>query len=65
MLAEFRSVVEAVECVVEVQEKFKAISESMIEARRMLFRIRVNQSGVIEKEDGALHGSGVNVAERL
>ena len=65
VLAEFRSVVEAVQCAVEVQEKLKAINEPVAEARRMLFRIGVNQGDVIEEEAGTIYGDGVNVAARL
>jgi adenylate cyclase len=65
VLAEFRSVVEAVQCAVEVQEKLKAINEPVAEERRMLFRIGVNQGDVIEEEDGTIYGDGVNVAARL
>ncbi|MDP6952765.1 MAG: adenylate/guanylate cyclase domain-containing protein [Alphaproteobacteria bacterium] len=65
VLAEFRSVVEAVQCAVEVQEKLKAINAPVAEERRMLFRIGVNFGDIIEEEDGTLYGSGVNVAARL
>ena len=65
VLAEFRSVVEAVQCAVEVQEKLAEINAPVAEARRMLFRIGVNQGDVIEEEDGTIYGDGVNVAARL
>jgi adenylate cyclase len=65
VLAEFRSVVEAVQCAVDVQEKLKAVNEPVSEDRRMVFRIGVNQGDVIEQPDGTIYGDGVNVAARL
>lgn len=65
VLAEFRSVVEAVQCAVEVQEKLKAINEPVAKERRMSFRIGVNPGDVIEEQDGTFYGDGVNVAARL
>jgi len=65
VLAEFPSVVEAVECAVAVQERLAEINASLPEDRRMLFRIGVNQGDVIEEADGTVYGGGVNVAARL
>jgi class 3 adenylate cyclase len=65
VLAEFPSVVEAVECAVAVQERLAEINAPLPEDRRMLFRIGVNQGDVIEEADGTVYGGGVNVAARL
>jgi adenylate cyclase len=65
VLAEFPSVVEAVECAVAVQERLAEINDPLPAERRMLFRIGVNQGDVIEEADGTVYGGGVNVAARL
>jgi TolB-like protein/Tfp pilus assembly protein PilF len=64
LLAEFASVVDAVQCAVAVQNEFKARNAQLPEDRRMEFRIGVNLGDVIE-EDGRLYGDGVNIAARL
>jgi adenylate cyclase len=64
VLAEFKSVVDAVRCVVEIQEEFKARNAEVPENRKMEFRIGVNLGDVIE--DGEqIYGDGVNIAARL
>jgi adenylate cyclase len=64
LLAEFASVVDAVQCAVAVQQELKARNEERPENRRMTFRIGINLGDVIE-EDGSLFGDGVNIAARL
>ena len=64
LLAEFGSVVDAVQCAVEIQDELKARNEELPEASRMFFRIGINLGDVIEKE-GNIYGDGVNVAARL
>ena len=64
LLAEFGSVVDAVECSVEVQKEPKTRNAELPENRRMEFRIGVNLGDVIE-EEGKLFGDGVNIAARL
>ena len=64
LLAEFDSVVDAVQCAVEIQKEIKARNEELPEASRMPFRIGINLGDVIE-EGGNLYGDGVNVASRL
>jgi adenylate cyclase len=64
ILAEFGSVVNAVECAIAVQ-KTMAQRNSTVEAeRQMLFRIGVNLGDVIHDE-ARVYGDGVNVAARL
>jgi len=64
ILAEFTSVVEAVNCAVEVQNAIKAENSSLTPERRMDFRIGVN-SGDVMVEGDQIYGDGVNVAARL
>ena len=64
LLAEFESVVDAVQCAMEIQKEIKARNEELPEGSRMPFRIGINLGDVIE-EDGNLYGDGVNVASRL
>ena len=64
ILAEFGSVVDAVQCAVAAQNEFKARNAELRENRRMMFRIGVNLGDVIE-EEGRIYGDGVNIAARL
>ena len=64
LLAEFASVVDAVQCAVAVQKEFQAHNAELPENRRMLFRIGVNLGDVIE-EGIRIYGDGVNIAARL
>jgi len=64
MLAEFASVVDAVQCAVETQNVLKAKNEDFPESRRMVFRIGVNLGDVIQEGD-RIYGDGVNIAARI
>jgi adenylate cyclase len=64
LLAEFASVVDAVQCSVAAQNEFKARNAELPENRRMVFRIGVNLGDVIEEEN-RIYGDGVNIAARL
>jgi adenylate cyclase len=64
LLSEFSSVVDAVQCAVEIHEVIRAKNEELPEDRRMLFRIGVNLGDVIE-EGNRIYGDGVNIAARL
>ena len=64
LLAEFTSVVDAVQCSVAAQKELQARNTEMPENRKMQFRIGVNLGDVIE-EDFRLYGDGVNIAARL
>jgi len=64
LLAEFGSVVDAVQCAVAVQKEFQARNAELPENRRMEFRIGINLGDVIEEED-RIYGDGVNIAARL
>ena len=64
VLAEFTSLVEAVNCAVEIQGALKAENQNLPPGRRMEFRIGVNLGDVIVEGD-QIYGDGVNVAARL
>ena len=64
VLAEFASVVEAVNCAVEIQTGLKADNASIAPEGRMEFRIGVNLGDVMV-EGAQIYGDGVNVAARL
>jgi adenylate cyclase len=64
ILAEFASVVDAVQCGVAVQNELKARNADLPENRRMQFRIGINLGDVIE-EGERIYGDGVNIAARL
>src|SRR5713101_2668389 len=64
VLAEFVSVVNAVQCAVEIQTTLKSKNAPLPPERRMEFRIGINLGDVIA--DGVeIYGDGVNVAARL
>jgi adenylate cyclase len=64
LMAEFASVVDAVECAVEIQKELKTRNADFPENRRMEFRIGINLGDVIE-EEGRIYGDGVNIAARI
>ena len=64
LMAEFASPVEAVGCAVEVQRELSRRNGQLAEHRRMDFRVGINLGDVLER-DGALFGSGVNIAARM
>src|SRR5215510_4915082 len=64
LLAEFPSVVEAVQCAVEVQRELKAKNAALPVSRRVEFRIGINLGEVVV-EGEEIYGDGVNIAVRL
>jgi adenylate cyclase len=64
VLAEFSSVVDAVQCAVDIQLELHARNAALTVARRMRFRIGINLGDVIV-EGERLYGDGVNIAARL
>ena len=64
VLAEFSSVVEAVNCAVEIQKTLKAENQDLAPERRMEFRVGINLGDVMV-EGQQIYGDGVNVAARL
>ena len=65
VLAVFGSVVEAVQCAVNVQSELAVRNSAMPKSRRMDFRVGINLGDIIEQDDGTIYGDGVNVAARL
>ncbi|RPI71327.1 MAG: tetratricopeptide repeat protein, partial [Geobacteraceae bacterium] len=64
LLAEFASVVDAVQCAVAAQKELQARNTELPDNRKMQFRIGVNLGDVIE-EESRIYGDGVNIAARL
>ncbi len=64
ILAEFASVVDAVNGAMKIQDEIKKRNADRPEARRMEFRIGINLGDVIENED-RIYGDGVNIAARV
>ncbi len=64
-LVEFRSVVDAVRCAIEVQTGMVERNAGVPEDRRIELRIGVHLGDVVEEADGDLMGDGVNIAARL
>jgi adenylate cyclase len=64
VLAEFASVVQAVNCAVDIQTALKAENAKLPPERRMEFRIGVNLGDVMVEGD-QIYGDGINVAARL
>src|ERR1700683_5456050 len=64
-IVEFRSVVDAVRCAIEVQNAMVDRNAGVPEDRRIVFRIGIHLGDVVEETDGDLMGDGVNIAARL
>ena len=65
ILIEFRSVVDAVRCAIEVQNGMVERNAGLPENRRIQFRVGIHVGDVVEEADGDLMGDGVNIAARL
>ncbi len=65
ILIEFRSVVDAVRCAIEVQNRMAERNAGLPTERRIDFRIGIHLGDVVEEADGDLMGDGVNIAARL
>jgi len=64
ILAEFSSVVDAVQGAVSIQKELKARNAKLPDHRKMEFRIGINLGDVIVEGD-RIYGDGVNIAARL
>jgi adenylate cyclase len=64
-LVEFRSVVDAVRCAIEVQTGMVERNAGLPPERRIEFRVGIHLGDVVEEADGDLMGDGVNIAARL
>jgi TolB-like protein/class 3 adenylate cyclase/Flp pilus assembly protein TadD len=64
-IIEFRSVVDAVRCAIEVQNGMVERNAGLSPDRRIEFRVGIHLGDVVEESDGDLMGDGVNIAARL
>ena len=64
-IIEFRSVVDAVRCAIEIQNGLIERNAGVPEDRRIEFRVGIHVGDVVEESDGDLMGDGVNIAARL
>ncbi len=64
-LIEFRSVVDAVRCAIEIQNGLIERNAGVPPERRIEFRVGIHLGDVVEEADGDLMGDGVNIAARL
>ena len=64
-IAEFRSVVDAVRCAIEVQTGMVKRNAGVAPDKRIEFRIGIHLGDVVEEADEDLMGDGVNIAARL
>ncbi len=64
-IIEFRSVVNAVRCGIEIQNGLIERNAGVPEDRRIEFRVGIHVGDVVEESDGDLMGDGVNIAARL
>ncbi len=64
LMADFGSVVDAVESAVEIQKALRIRNAQLPEDRRMAFRMGINLGDVVEDEE-EIYGDGVNIAARL
>ena len=65
IIIEFRSVVDAVRCAIEVQTGLIDRNAGVQPERRIEFRVGIHLGDVVEESDGDLMGDGVNIAARL
>ena len=64
-IIEFRSVVDAVRCAIEIQTGLNERNAGVPPEKRIEFRVGVHLGDVVEESDGDLMGDGVNIAARL
>ena len=64
-IIEFRSVVDAVRCAIELQNAMVERNAGVPPERRIEFRVGIHVGDVVEEADGDLMGDGVNIAARL
>ena len=64
LLADFSSVIDAVNCAVEVQRELAERNAELPDSRKMEFRIGINLGDVVG-EEGRIYGDGVNIAARV
>src|SRR5271170_7245708 len=65
LIVEFRSVVDAVRCAIEMQSGMVERNAGVAADKRVEFRVGIHLGDVVEENDGDLMGDGVNIAARL
>jgi adenylate cyclase len=64
-IVEFRSVVDAVRCAIELQNGMRERNTGVPDDQKIQFRVGIHLGDVVEESDGDLMGDGVNIAARL
>jgi TolB-like protein/class 3 adenylate cyclase len=64
-IVEFRSVVDAVNCAIELQNAMVERNAGVPEDRRIEFRMGIHLGDVVKESDGDLMGDGINIAARI
>ena len=64
-IVEFRSVVDAVNCAIEIQRAMVERNAEVAPDKRIEFRVGIHLGDVVEESDGDLMGDGINIAARL
>jgi adenylate cyclase len=64
-IIEFRSVIDAVNCAIEIQRAMIERNAEVTPHKRIEFRVGIHLGDVVEESDGDLMGDGVNIASRL
>jgi adenylate cyclase len=64
-VVEFRSIVDTVNCAIEVQRAMVERNAEVAPDKRIEFRIGIHLGDVVEESDGDLMGDGINIAARL
>ena len=64
-IIEFRSVVDALRCAIDVQNGMAVGNASLPSHEHIVFRVGIHLGDVVEEADGDLMGDGVNIAARL
>jgi adenylate cyclase len=64
-IVEFRSVVDAVRCAIEVQSGLAERNAGLPPEKRIEYRVSIHLGDVVEEADGDLMGDGINIAARL
>jgi class 3 adenylate cyclase len=64
-IIEFRSVVDALNCAIELQREMVERNAEVAPEKRIEFRVGIHLGDVVEESDGDLMGDGVNIAARL
>ena len=65
LIVEFRSVVDALRCAIEIQDGMVERNAGVAPDKRIEYRIGVHLGDVVEEADGDLMGDGVNIAARI